>query len=41
MLYQAYQAHTDIMGPVRVLAGVAAHAIGAAGAGGAVARCAI
>jgi poly(3-hydroxybutyrate) depolymerase len=28
MLYQAYQAHTDVMGPVRVLAGVAAHAIG-------------
>jgi poly(3-hydroxybutyrate) depolymerase len=28
MLYQAYQAHTDVMGPVRTLAGVAAHAIG-------------
>ena len=28
MLYQAYQAHTDVMGPVRALAGVAAHAIG-------------
>ncbi len=28
MLYHAYQAHTDFMGPVRVLAGIAAHAIG-------------
>jgi poly(3-hydroxybutyrate) depolymerase len=28
MLYQAYQAHTDLMGPVRALAGMAAHAIG-------------
>jgi polyhydroxyalkanoate depolymerase len=28
MLYQAYQAHTDFMGPVRALAGMAAHAIG-------------
>ncbi len=28
MLYRAYQAHTDIMGPVRTLAGIAAHAIG-------------
>jgi poly(3-hydroxybutyrate) depolymerase len=28
MLYQAYQAHTDMMGPVRALAGMAAHAIG-------------
>ncbi len=28
MLYQAYQAHSDFMGPVRALAGVAAHAIG-------------
>ena len=28
MLYQAYQAHNDIMGPVRTLAGIAAHAIG-------------
>ncbi len=28
MLYQAYQAHSDIMGPVRALAGVAARAIG-------------
>ena len=36
MLYRAYQAHTDIMGPVRTLAGIAAHAIGhpAMGAGG-------
>ena len=24
MLYQAYQAHADIMGPVRALAGLAA-----------------
>jgi polyhydroxyalkanoate depolymerase len=28
MLYQAYQAHSDLMGPVRALAGAAAHAIG-------------
>ena len=28
MLYQAYQAHSDIMGPVRALAGMAARAIG-------------
>ena len=28
MLYRAYQAHTDIMGPVRILAGIAAHAFG-------------
>ena len=28
MLYHAYQAHADFMGPVRVLAGIAAHAIG-------------
>jgi poly(3-hydroxybutyrate) depolymerase len=28
MLYQAYQAHTDMLGPVRALAGMAAHAIG-------------
>src|SRR5262245_24060066 len=28
MLYQAYQAHTDVMGPVRMLAGFAAHTIG-------------
>jgi poly(3-hydroxybutyrate) depolymerase len=28
MLYAAYQAHSDILAPVRALAGVAAHAIG-------------
>ena len=28
MLYQAYQAHSDIMVPVRALAGMAAHAVG-------------
>ena len=28
MLYQAYQAHTDIMGPVRALAGVAVKSMG-------------
>lgn len=34
MLYQAYQAHTDVMGPVRALAGVAAHIIGRSPIGG-------
>ena len=28
MLYQAYQAHADIMGPVRKFAGIAARAVG-------------
>jgi len=28
MLYQAYQAHSDIMVPVRALAGMAAHNVG-------------
>ncbi|MGC2690434.1 MAG: polyhydroxyalkanoate depolymerase, partial [Pseudolabrys sp.] len=28
MLYQAYQAHADIMGPVRKFAGIAARAAG-------------
>ena len=28
MLYQAYQAHADIMGPVRKFAGIAAMAVG-------------
>ena len=28
MLYQAYQAHLDVMGPVRTLAGIAAHTLG-------------
>lgn len=28
MLYQAYQAQADLMGPVRALAGIAAHAMG-------------
>ena len=28
MLYQAYQAHADIMGPVRQFAGIAARAVG-------------
>src|SRR5262245_10478160 len=29
MLYEAYQAHADIMGPVRAFAGIAARAVGA------------
>lgn len=33
MLYEAYQAHTDIMGPVRVLADWAARSIGNTGIG--------
>jgi len=33
MLYAAYQAHSDIMGPVRALAGIAAHSIGNFGIG--------
>ena len=33
MLYAAYQAHSDIMGPVRMLAGWAAHSIGNHGIG--------
>src|SRR5262249_47178027 len=33
MLYQTYQAHCDIMGPLRVLAGRAAAAVGAPLAG--------
>lgn len=33
MLYAAYQAHSDIMGPIRALAGIAAHSIGNFGIG--------
>src|SRR5882757_4844645 len=33
MLYAAYQAHSDIMGPVRALAGIAARSIGNFGIG--------
>src|SRR5262245_29074083 len=33
MLYAAYQAHTDLMGPVRMLAGMAARSFGHFGAG--------
>jgi poly(3-hydroxybutyrate) depolymerase len=33
MLYAAYQAHSDIMGPVRTLAGIAARSIGNFGVG--------
>ena len=33
MLYAAYQAHSDMMGPVRALAGIAAHSIGNFGIG--------
>ena len=33
MLYAAYQAHSDIMGPVRTLAGMAARSIGNFGIG--------
>src|SRR6266568_557223 len=33
MLYAAYQAHSDIMGPIRALAGIAAHSFGNFGVG--------
>ena len=42
MLYAAYQAHSDMMGPVRMLAGMAARSFGHFGIGcPATAPCAI